>query len=121
MSQESTSNNQVVLKKQLKMVEVINGSLVWRWKKERHKATMLCSHSGQRASEKSGSMSAESGVQPWWQSPGSGASLWKLRFHYSKRKPFCHSCTSKAQCTHSAFLRLADHRLKSWLWRWMRE
>lgn len=44
MSQESASNNQVVLKKQLKMLEVINGSLVWRWKKERHKATMLCSH-----------------------------------------------------------------------------
>lgn len=44
MSQESASNNRVVLKKQLKMVEVINGSLVWRWKKERHKATMLCSH-----------------------------------------------------------------------------
>lgn len=44
MSQESASNNQVVLRKQLNVVEVINGPLVWRWKKERHKATVLCSH-----------------------------------------------------------------------------
>lgn len=42
MSQESASNNQVVLRKLLNMVEVINESLFWRWKEERHKA-LLCS------------------------------------------------------------------------------
>lgn len=43
MSQESASNNQVVRRKQLNMVEVVNRSLFWGWKKERYKATVLCS------------------------------------------------------------------------------
>lgn len=64
LSQESGSSNQVVLRKQLNMDEVINESLFWTWKEERHEA-LLCSHTmpsvpGRRV----GARLQKGGVQP---------------------------------------------------------